>query len=129
MSNKDLTIVGLNAAGVTSKIDSFDKVLFDVMPSVWMMQETKRKQYSPQLTSQNLNNYQIFELKREKSKLDGGKGLSGGGLAIGVLHDLKPVLVRQGDDDSECLSLQVTVSTQNILCVTGYGPQIGDIQS
>ena len=48
-------------------------------------------------------NYQTFELKREKEQKCGGKGLEGGGLALGALHDLKPVLTRKGDDDAECL--------------------------
>ena len=69
-------------------------------------------------------NYQVFELKREKEKEDGGKGIEGGGVAIGALHELNPVLTRQGDDDTECLS----VDRQKFLCVAGYGPQMGDKQ-
>ena len=122
MLGQSLVIVGVNVAGITSKIDSFDKLIFHIKPSVWMMQETKRKQSSPKLTSPNMINYQIFELRRNKTKTDGGKGLNGGGLAIGVLHDLNPVLIRQGDDDCECMSVQLTVESEDIICVVGYGP-------
>ena len=59
-------------------------------------------------------------------KEDGGKGLAGGGLAIGVIHELKPVLTRQGCDNAECISVLLKTNVMEILCVLGYGPQIGD---
>ena len=68
----------------------------------------------------------MFELKREKGKIEGGKGLEGGGIAIGVSHALNPVLTRQGDDEAECLSVVFTVEKQQFLCVAGYGPQLSD---
>ena len=76
----------------------------------------------------NLENYQIFELEREKEKRDGGKGIEGGGLMIGALHELNPVLTRQGDDSAECLSVEVYVGNLKVLCIAGYGPQLGDPQ-
>ena len=126
MFGQSILILGVNAAGVTSKMDSFDKLLFDLQPSIWMMQETKRKPMYPKMKANNLKNYQVFELKREKTKEEGGKGISGGGLAVGALHDLKPVLVRQGDDDVECMTIQVTTGPTNFRCVVGYGPQKDD---
>ena len=45
---------------------------------------------------------------------------------IGALHELNPVLTRQGDDDAECLSVAVTVEKNRLLIVAGYGPQLGD---
>ena len=75
-----------------------------------------------------MKNYQVFELVREKEKCDGGKGLEGGGLMIGALHELNPILTRQGDDEAECLSIEVTVENRKLLVVTGYGPQLGDSQ-
>ena len=126
MIGKSVIFVGINAAGITSKIESFDKVLFDLKPTIWMMQETKRGNSQASLKSKNLQNYQIFELNRQKTKQEGGKGLRGGGLAIGALHDVKPVLLRQGDDDCECMSIQVQIGKVPILCVAGYGPQACD---
>ena len=126
MVGKSIVIVGINAAGITHKMDSFDKLLFDLQPSIWMMQETKLKVSNPRMKANNLNNYQVFELRREKTKEEGGKGLSGGGLAIGALHDLKPVLVRQGNDDVECMTVQITTGLTTFRCMVGYGPQKDD---
>ena len=75
-----------------------------------------------------MNNYQVFELHREKEKCEGGKGLEGGGLMIGALHELNPVLTRQGDDEAECLSVKITIGNNKLLVVTGYGPQLSDTQ-
>ena len=102
IKGKSVNIIGINTAGLTSKIESFEKLLFDLRPSIFMLQETKRRISGAKLKGKNLENYQIFELRREKAKEEGGKGLSGGGLAVGALHELQPVLVRQGDDDVEC---------------------------
>ena len=41
IKNQMLKIFGINAAGITSKIDSFDKMIFDRSPAIWMMHETK----------------------------------------------------------------------------------------
>ena len=91
-----------------------------------MLQESKRKISAPKMKAKNLENYQIFELRREKSKNEGGKGLGGGGLAVGALHDLNPILLRQGNDEVECLTVQVDVGHVKVRCVTGYGPQRDD---
>ena len=73
MTGQSLRVVGINAAGITSKLHSFDKLIFDRKPAIWMIQETKRKTTDPQIKTNNLINYQIFELKREKTKEEGGK--------------------------------------------------------
>ena len=92
-----------------------------------MPQETKRKLHAPKMNAKNLENYQVFELRWERAREDGGKGLNGGGLAVGPLHDLKPMLVRQeGDDDVECLTIEITAGQTKIRFVNGYGPQLGD---
>ena len=101
-------------------------MLCDLTPAVFFLQETKRKISDPPFKTENISNYQVFELRREKEKNDGGKGLEGGGLAIGALHGLAPVLTREGDDATECLSVEIKVSNRKFLCVTGYGPQVGD---
>ena len=117
---------GNNCNGLKSKIDSFDKVLYDLEPCVFAIQETKRKLSDPPLKSNNMHNYQVFELKRKLEKSEGGKGIAGGGLAIGAIHELNPVLTRQGDDHVECISVEIKAGNIKILCVTGYGPQKGD---
>ena len=123
MIGQSVIIVGVNAAGITSKINSFDKLLFDLKPCIWMIQETKRKQISPKMKGENLINYQVFEMLRTKTKEEGGKGQHVGGLAIGALHDLKPMLVHQGNDEVECITIQVTTGPTTFWCVAGYGPQ------
>ena len=107
-------------------METFNKVLKYVTPSVFVLEETKRNLTDPPLKVSNLNNYQVFELRREKERKDGGKGLEGGGIEIGVLHELNPVLTRQGDDEAECLSVEFSIAKQKFLCVAGYGPQMGD---
>ena len=109
-----------------TKIESFNKVLSDLKPAIFGLQETKQKLFDPPIKCESMKNYQTFELKREVEKEDGGKCLSGGGLAIGVIHELKPVLTRQGCDFAECISVSVKTIPMDILCVLGYGPQLGD---
>ena len=124
MYGNNVNIIGINAAGLTSKMQTFDKVLFDIHPSVFILQETKRKMHAPKMNAKNLENYQVFELRREKAKEEGGKGLSGRGLAVRALHDFKPMLVRQGDD--MVLTIEILAGQTKIRCVNGYGPQLGD---
>ena len=45
---------------------------------------------------------------------------------VGALHDLRPVLVRQGDHKVECLTIEVTAGITKIRCINGYGPQLSD---
>ena len=40
---KTLKIFGANAAGIKIKLKSFDLVLKEVKPQIWMVQETKLK--------------------------------------------------------------------------------------
>ena len=120
------TIYGNNCDKIGNKTESFNKVLSDLSPCVFVLQETKRKMTDPPLKITNIINFQVFELRREKDKKDGGKGLEGGGIAIGAFHELNPVLIRQGDDEAECLSVEFKVDKQQFLLVAGYGPQMSD---
>ena len=79
---KELNLLGVNAAGISSKLYSFDKVIADIKPGVFFIQETKMRKEGMIKTAQ-LANYQIFERIRK-----GGR--KGGGLALGVHHDLSP---------------------------------------
>ena len=69
---------GNNCNKIGNKMESFNKVLGDLTPSVFTLQETKRKLSDPPIKANNLSNYQVFELKRELEKKDGGNGLEGG---------------------------------------------------
>ena len=100
-----MTILGVNAAGISSKINSFKNVL--------------RLRLQGKLKLENTSNYVIYERNR--------KGKNGGGLAIGVLERLKPVLISEGDDNTEVLVVEIDVSGFKIRCAGGYGPQEYDL--
>ena len=45
---------------------------------------------------------------------------------MGALHDLNPVLFRQGNDEVECMTVELTTGNTRLRCVVGYGPQLAD---
>ena len=94
---KSIRFLGVNANGLKSRMFTFKKVLRDLKPSVFFVEETKFKEEG-QL---KLDNFSIFELTR-KSK-DGG-----GGLILGAIKELNPVLVRKGTDYVEAISIDMT---------------------
>ena len=94
--NKDLKVIGINCAGLLSKLRSFEKLLEDENPTVVCLQETKIRK-SNQIT-QSCRNYTLYELHRKNS--------NGGGLCIGIQKDLKSVWISQGDDEVECLAVE-----------------------
>ena len=71
--------MGVNANGLKSKLNTFKKVLFDLQPSIFFIQESKYK------TTGRLKfeNFELFEMVR--------KNKDGGGLAIGCQKELKPI--------------------------------------
>ena len=113
----NLCFIGTNAAGLTSKLHSFDAVLKSLNPSVFFLQETKLKQQGKIKTEQS-KKYQIFELNR--------KGKAGGGLAIGALEEVRPVWISEGDDDVEILVVEIEIIDMRIRCICAYGPQETD---
>ena len=95
---------------------TFRKVLTELKPSVFFIEETKYKDVG----KLKFENYLIFELVR-KSR-DGG-----GGLEIGCDKELKPAWVREGDDHVEALSVDIFVKDMKIRCCVGYGCQENDL--
>ena len=108
---KSLRCIGINAAGLKPKIVTFKKVLNELQPAVFFIQESKIKKEG----KLNFENYELFEMSRETKE--------GGGLLIGCIKDLKPVLVRKGTDDTEVMSVDIFVKTMKIRCVVAYGCQ------
>ena len=106
-----MRFLGVNAAGLKSKLLSFNKVLTELNPSVFFVEETKMK-YEGRL---KLENYIVFERIR--------KDRSGGGLALGCIKDLNPVWVREGEGDIEALSVEISVKNMKIRCCVAYGFQ------
>ena len=104
-------MVGVNASGLGPKLSSFHKLISDIQPSLFFLQETK-------FTSKGnikIPNYKVFELLRDYT--------SGGGIAIGALCDLNPIWVKDGGQQAEALSIQITVKNMNIRCIVAYGCQ------
>ena len=63
--SKSLRFLGINAAGLRPKLFTFKKVLKDLKPSIFFMQETKLKDAG----KYKFNNYILFEKPRKKIKL------------------------------------------------------------
>ena len=109
---KKLVIIGTNSDGLNQKSDSLHKTIEELMPSVFMIQETKFSRKG----KFRANHYEIFEQIRTQ------KG--GGGLLTGVHEDLSPVLVSDGSsDDIEILVVEADVSEHRVRFINGYGPQ------
>ena len=79
---KSVRFLGVNSAGLRSKLSTFKKVLADLQPSVFFIEESK---YQDSGKIKLGNNYIVYELIRQ--------GKSGGGLALGCLKNLNPVWV------------------------------------
>ena len=105
----------MNSAGLRSKILTFKKVLKDLKPSVFFVQESKFKEEG----KLKMDDYIIFEKLRQTKE-------NGGGLLIGCRPDLKPVWVKEGEGDVETLSIDIFVKKLKIRCCVGYGCQEGD---
>ena len=113
---KKLSFVGVNSAGLSSKLSSFESMLSALKPTVYFIEETKLKT-SGKIKTESCNGYQIFELNRV--------GKSGGGLAIGALAETDPVWISEGDTEVEILVVEISVSELQIRCIAAYGPQEG----
>ena len=112
---KHVRFLGVNAAGIRSKITSFKNTLNSLRPEVFFIEETKMKDEG----KIEIENYDVFELVR-KSK-DGG-----GGLAIGCKKELQASWVREGDDKVESLSVNIFLKGMKIRCCVAYGCQETD---
>ena len=108
---KHMRFVGVNAAGLQSKLFTFKKMLAELKPSVFLVEETKFKEEG----KLKIENFIIFELVRETK--------DGGGLALGCVKELNPVLVRKGDDDVEAMTVDINVKPMTIRCCVAYGCQ------
>ena len=105
----------MNAAGLQSKLFTLNKAIKELKPSVFFIEETKCR-----LPGKiKVDNFIIFELVRQSK-------VGGGGLALGVIEDLKPVLVQEGNDMTEALSVEISVKELTIRCCVAYGPQEND---
>ena len=109
-----LKVINCNAANVKNKITSLEKVINDLDPGIFSLQETFMKTPG-QIKTISMKSYDIFEKVREKK--------TGGGLAIGIKSVLNPVWVREGENEVETLTVQISIDNFNIRITNGYGPQ------
>ena len=109
-----LRIMGVNAAGIKCKLQSFNHILNKLKPQIWAMQETKLKNKEV-LNTEASKNYQIYYLNRKTSE--------GGGLAIGVDKNIESILIREGDDVIEAVVVLAMIANIPVRIVTAYGPQ------
>ena len=79
-----------------------------------MLQETKLKP-NEKIKWDSLSDFQVYYLSRQGSQC--------GGLALGVIKDLESTLIREGDDETEAISVQVVVGDISIRVITAYGAQ------
>ena len=112
--NQMIKLVGVNSAGISSKYPSFKTMLNKLNPSIWFLQETKLKTPG-RIKTGTSNQYEIFELLR--------KNTGGGGLAVGVLNCLNPVLVYEGNDELELMVIEINIDGTKIRIINAYGPQ------
>ena len=110
----NFSVFGINAAGIKSKLKSFDEVLKKLNPKIWMVQETKLKP-NEQISCASLRQYQVYYLNRQKSQ--------GGGVALGVYNEIESTLINEGDDDTEVLSVKVFLEKTPVRAISAYAPQ------
>ena len=108
------SLIGTNAAGLTSKKESLFNVINIFTPSAILIQETKHKRKG----ALKLPGYQTFE----KTRNDKG----GAGLLTSVIEDLNPVLITSVNDDIEILTVQADLGKAKVRIINGYEPQEDD---
>ena len=106
-----LKIVGANANGISSKLQSLSYIVTSLDPSIICLQETKVRNAG----KVKINNYSVFELVRKNS--------AGGGLATIIKNDLEPVWISEGDDTVEMLVVELHIKNLSIRIINAYGPQ------
>ena len=112
VTNK-LCLVGVNANGIQSKLNSLNHIISELNPSVICLQETKCKKVGR--VKIESKGYIVFELLRKES--------GGGGLATLVKADLTPVWVAEGDDFVEILVVEIHIDSRSVRIINCYAPQ------
>ena len=109
----NLCLVGVNANGIQSKLNSLNHIISQLNPSVICLQETKCKKVGR--VKIESKGYIVFELLRKQS--------GGGGLATLVKADLSPVWVAEGDDLVEILVVDIHIDSRSVRIINCYAPQ------
>ena len=105
------TVVGTNANGILSKLDSLENLVDHFKCAVLFLQETKVSRKG----QVKIPGYDIFEVVRSNAK---------GGSILTALHsNLQPVYISGGEDDMEILVIQAKIGNSNCRFINAYGPQ------
>ena len=110
---KTLVAVGVNPAGARLKWSTWGKVIRDTGATLWFMQETKCP--TKQL---KMENFIVYEKVRENR--------GGGGVAIAVIKELNPVLITEGTDSVETITIEIHPKIMTIVYTTAPGPKNND---
>ena len=89
--------------GLQNKLESLEHLILSEKPSVFFFKETKMGR-AGKIKTPSSNNYTWYELHRTK---EAEKGDKGGGLAIGILNELDPSWISEGDDNAEALTIEI----------------------
>ena len=79
-----------------------------------MLEETKLKA-NETMKCESSDHFNIFYLNRQNSQ--------GGGLALGVHKEIESTLIREGNDETEMLSVQAVLGKIPVRIIVAYGPQ------
>ena len=109
---RNLRIVGCNANGLSSKLQSLDHIITQLQPGIILLQETKTKRIGK---FNDIKGYTKFEMIRQQS--------GGGGLMTLVKPDLTPVFISEGNDEAEILTVEIHIDSMSIRVINCYGPQ------
>ena len=99
-----------NVAGLKSKIDMLKNELINSDVTVFTLQET----HFTKKGKLKLEKFEIFEAIRKKKD---------GGTLVGILKELKPMLVKEYSDVFEMIVIEIAVDDKEIRIISGYGPQ------
>ena len=109
-----LIFAGVNPAGARSKWPTWKKIIRQSNASLWTMQETK----CSQANQLKMDDFIIYEKVRSMRE--------GGGVAIAAKKALNPVLIAEGNEEVEAISIDIHPSNIKISCTSAYGPQLRD---
>ena len=97
--------------GARGKWGTILKAITDSKADIWMMQETKCAMGE----MKKPHGFTTYEHHRSES--------GGGSLAICAKSDLNPILVRDGGERVEAITIDIHIKNMAISCTNAYGPQ------
>ena len=122
MKQITLKFLGNNVDGILNKLESLENIIKTENPGAIFLQETKVGRPGRIKIPSN-KTFSWYKMLRTDTA---EKGERGGGIAIGVLNQLEPSWINEGDNDAEAITIEIWVGGFPIRLICGYGPQEGD---